>query len=586
MPLQTADDLKEGDVLAGKYRVERVIGVGGMGVVAAALHLELGTVVAIKLLLSAATAPDEAIERFSREARAASRLRGEHAVRVFDVGKHSDGTPYMVMEYLVGEDLDTMVSAKGALEPSTAVGFVLQACEAVAEAHSIGIIHRDLKPTNLFLTRRIDGSLLVKVLDFGIAKRVEAENGVSLTGTLLVGSPPYMSPEQMRASAELDARTDIWSLGICLYELMTGVLPFTGNSALETCASVQKDIPRPAAALRPDIPADLSDVVMRCLRKDPAQRFRDVVALAEALEPFAPASYRGYALRIRRVLGSQVASDGTDARPPAADRDAPTEVISARKTHWRGRLFLGIAAVIALAAALAVWKRPRARGEPVAALAAAPPVQVSGGVTLLPPPPVAEQASTPPPERTDPAPPGGTPAKRPKSPSAAPAGGVHPIVSTLAVPAPSEGSAPEPLVPLPAPPLPSSPAAAVSPATVASAPSVPPRFAIASAHVQIGSPTGVVGSTAINFSRALAKLGPRMTACYREALPRMSAPFDGTASLHVETDEDGVIVGAQMAGPLAAGVGPCIATAVRGVTIPSVDTGRAHADVPLVFTAR
>src|SRR5579859_5464772 len=160
MPLRTAADVKEGDVLAGKYRIERVIGIGGMGVVVSAIHLELGTVVAVKLLVADGGTAPEMVERFSREARAASRLRSEHAVRVFDVGKH-DGTPYMVMEFLAGDDLDAVLARQGALDIATGVGFVLQACEGIAEAHSMGIVHRDVKPKNLFLTRRIDGSSIV-----------------------------------------------------------------------------------------------------------------------------------------------------------------------------------------------------------------------------------------------------------------------------------------------------------------------------------------------------------------------------------------------------------------------------------------
>ena len=362
MPLQTAEDLKKGDVFAGKYRIERVIGVGGMGVVAAAQHLELGTLVAVKFLLSEAAGSDEAIERFAREARAASRLRGEHAIHVYDVGKHSDGTPFMVMEYLVGDDLGSLLSAHGAFDVSMAVGYVLQACEAIAEAHSIGIVHRDVKPTNLFLTQRVDGSPLVKVLDFGIAKRVESQEGTSLTGALIVGSPSYMSPEQMRGSSTVGTRSDIWSIGVCLYELVTGVLPFGGDSPLETCAVVMKDEPAPPTKLRPDIPPAFAQIVMRCLRKDPAERFQDIGALAEALEPFAPPWDRGATLRIRRVLRTPGAVNGSlsfsDLAPTQVHGKSGAAENGRSRRRWPAWLAVAMATV-GMAAAAALWIAPR-----------------------------------------------------------------------------------------------------------------------------------------------------------------------------------------------------------------------------------
>ena len=201
-------------MLAGKYRVERLIGSGGTGVVAQATHLKLERQVALKLLRSEVSDRPEIVARFAREARAAARLKGEHVTRILDVGELDDKTPYLVMEFLEGSDFRALLAEGGRLGITDAVGYVLQACEAVAEAHAAGIVHRDLKPANLFLTHTPDSAPLVKVLDFGISKAVtgvEAEEAVSLTSSASVmGTPLYMSPEQMKNAREVDARTDLW----------------------------------------------------------------------------------------------------------------------------------------------------------------------------------------------------------------------------------------------------------------------------------------------------------------------------------------------------------------------------------------
>ncbi|HTB76104.1 MAG TPA: serine/threonine-protein kinase [Polyangiaceae bacterium] len=212
--------VRQGDILARKYRVERVLGAGGMGVVVAACHLQLHQKVAIKFLLPEALSNAEAVERFAREARAAVKITSEHVARVIDVGTLDTGAPYMVMEFLEGHDLAQWVRLRGSLLLEQAVDFVLQACEALAEAHALGIVHRDLKPANLFIVRGADALHAVKVLDFGISKAAGLE--VALTRTAAVmGSPLYMSPEQMAASRNVDARTNIWAMGIVLYELLT-----------------------------------------------------------------------------------------------------------------------------------------------------------------------------------------------------------------------------------------------------------------------------------------------------------------------------------------------------------------------------
>lgn len=296
--------VKRGDVLGGKYRVEKVLGVGGMGVVVAARHIDLNTQVALKFMLPDALADSEAVERFSREARAAVQLKSEHAVRVTDVGKLKNGAPYMVMELLEGSDLGQMLEKLGTSLPvSDAVDYILQASEAIAEAHSLQIVHRDLKPRNIFVANRPDGRQVVKVLDFGLAKSIQAmssgERALTRT-TAIMGSPQYMSPEQMRASRNVDARTDIWSLGACLYELLTAAPPFDAPTLPELCAMVLTATPKPPHLLAPHVPPGLSAAVIRCLAKEPLERFSDLAELAAAIEPYA--TTKGAAARVHSVL--------------------------------------------------------------------------------------------------------------------------------------------------------------------------------------------------------------------------------------------------------------------------------------------
>ncbi|MFO0547835.1 MAG: serine/threonine-protein kinase [Polyangiaceae bacterium] len=286
----TAQDppVKVGDVLLGKYTVEKIIGAGGMGVVVAVRHRELGELYAMKFMLAGALENQTAVERFVREARAAARLKSEHVAKVHDVGRLDDGAPYMVMEYLSGQDLEALLSKSGPLKPDVAATYVMQACDAIAEAHDAGIVHRDLKPANLFLTRRANGTPCIKVLDFGISKTLTAEETPSMTRTSAVmGSPYYMSPEQMRSSKNVDHRTDIWALGVILYQLSTGRVPFPGETITEVCSGVLADDPAPIMALLPDVPPEFDVLVRRCLQKRPEQRYSSARELAAALAPVA-----------------------------------------------------------------------------------------------------------------------------------------------------------------------------------------------------------------------------------------------------------------------------------------------------------
>jgi serine/threonine protein kinase len=293
-----------GDVLSGKYRVDRILGIGGMGVVVAATHLALDRPVALKLMLPESASSAETTARFIQEARAAADVQSEHVVRVLDVGSLEDGAPFLVMEYLRGSDFARLLRTHGPLPLPDVAGYILQACEAVAEAHALGIVHRDLKPANLFLTTRADGSPLVKVLDFGISKltRSGARRASSLTKSRsILGTPLYMSPEQLRSTRTVGPATDIWSLGCILYELLAGRPAFFAESA-EALGALIATGPTPRIRdVRPEVPGRFEEVIVRCLEKDPEDRIRSIGELAKAIGPFAPADLGSLVVRVGRI---------------------------------------------------------------------------------------------------------------------------------------------------------------------------------------------------------------------------------------------------------------------------------------------
>ncbi len=342
-----------GTILDGKYRVDGPLGKGGMAVVLAATHLQLEQRVAIKLLLPEFAENQQVAARFVKEGRSATKIRSEHVVRILDVGD-GDGRPYLVMEYLDGTDLNVLIEQGGPLPSVLAVDYVLQACEAIAEAHVLGIVHRDLKPANLFLTHRADGTACVKVLDFGISKTLVADKaGVVAPETsplLVMGSPHYMSPEQMQSSRDVDARSDLWSLGAIVHELVAGKPPFQGSTITALCAAIMIEDPPVLTSRHGEVPPELAAVVRQCLEKDPDNRFANVALFAAALAPLGSEAAGVSATCIARVLDASSATVHSMRPPSSAEAPAtPSDTgIRERTRVGAGRHLGGVIVLLAL----------------------------------------------------------------------------------------------------------------------------------------------------------------------------------------------------------------------------------------------
>ncbi len=304
-----------GDLLAGKYRLERQIGRGGMSIVFAARHTTLQQPVAIKFLCLEQDESGAAVARFLHEGRAAAKIRSEHVGRVIDVDVTGAGLPYMVMEYLEGHDLAHLLQQRGPLPVDRAVDYVMQALEAVAEAHTLNIVHRDLKPSNLFVVRRADGKKEIKVIDFGISKSLGDSDHTAFTRPhSLLGSPQYMSPEQALTPTDIDRRTDLWSIGIVLYELLAGACPFEGDTYLEILKKVTAEDPPSLAASCPAVSRELERVVRRCLERDRELRFQQADELARALLPFGSRHAR---ISYDTIVGVSLRQDDKPTSSPA-----------------------------------------------------------------------------------------------------------------------------------------------------------------------------------------------------------------------------------------------------------------------------
>jgi serine/threonine protein kinase len=419
-------ELSSGTTLLGKYRVEEILGTGGMGRVVRAAHLYLNQPVAIKILLPQMAENAETVSRFLREGQSAANLRSEHIARVFDVGM-IDHVPYMVMEYLDGNDLNQILRHHGPQSPPIVCDLMLQACEGIAEAHALGIVHRDIKPSNFFITRKPDGSMLLKILDFGISKT--PVNITELTGTqTVIGTPTYMAPEQMKSGRSADARSDIWSMGIVMYQLLSGRPPFLGESYAELVFKVGADAPPP---IQVPLPAGLGELIFRCLEKDPRQRQQNVGELARMLAPFAsdPIAAAQSAARTTRILQTRASSQGMQGLPvtaggglsgPGPTTPAPLSPAQltpmswppgSTSTHGRGQLTYktrsGRGWVIAGAAVLCIIagsigflissyamdkKKPAAAATTTATTPPPPPTTTT--TTTTPPPPPATTAKT------------------------------------------------------------------------------------------------------------------------------------------------------------------------------------------------
>ncbi|MCC6522308.1 MAG: serine/threonine protein kinase [Polyangiaceae bacterium] len=487
----------EAGALVGGYVVERVIGIGGMAVVAVASHATEHHRVAIKMLLPENSSNKELRTRFEREERTLAQLHSEHVMRFYGGGEH-EKQPYMLVEYLDGSDLGEHIKVKGPLDVEDAVTYVLQTCHALAEAHALGIVHRDLKPANLFLTRRTDGTPCIKVLDFGISKVSDAARGAEdslVTRTRAVmGSPFYMSPEQMLSSKDVDARTDIWSLGVTLYELLTKTLPFAAEDTGAVCQRILQDKPTPLRKLRPTYPAELEAVITRCLERNPKNRFQTISNLAEKLAPLGPPHARFALAAIQALLRPTPSSPGqvgpsednpfeqtllnqdelnaknpqVEAGPPVPARERPGRMSATEDTTMylkkgmgRGRLPLGAVALAAVGAfglgtgfgwVLNLDTDPTHAG---ATVAATPPAAALAPTRTAPSPPAATADPT---EAGEPPtvidlqdlPPAGSEGDVPTPPPGAPGGATArpapkpPTAAMTASTAPAASSAPKP----------------------------------------------------------------------------------------------------------------------------------------------
>jgi serine/threonine protein kinase len=404
--------IQAGRIINGKYQIEGVLGRGGMGVVARGRQLELDRSVAVKFLLRA---PDGSRQnqRFAREGKAIAKMRSEHVVRVFDVGVE-DGVPFIVMEHLQGRDLAGELEA-GPLSVELTVSYVLQACEAIAEAHSLGIVHRDLKPSNLFVAEAVGGRRVLKVLDFGVSKWMPGsmilENDVVTSESSFIGTPGYVSPEQLTHPENVDERTDVWALGVVLYQCLSGKLPFRADSVPELCAQILRSEPEPIDS-RIVIPDGLRQVIARCLCKAIGARYSSAVELARALAPFAPASARGVLESIELLqFGARPPSNPEDASIPSGSRIATTlgftqdasssqsvsEKVTSLAARKRWLVVLAGVILIVVPAFAVLWSRENARhtaAEPSAS-AATPRVVANSNstsaVTQPPPPLLPEQ---------------------------------------------------------------------------------------------------------------------------------------------------------------------------------------------------
>ncbi len=590
-----------GRTIASKFLIEERLGGGAMGQVYRARWIALDKVVALKVMNRELASDPAFVGRFREEARAVSRLEHPNSIRLLDFGAEPDGLLYIAMEYVAGRDLFTVLGDQWPLPARRIVDVLSQVLAALAVAHDMGVLHRDLKPENILVIRgKSDDGVdadIVKVCDFGIAKIVSTEEPAVAAGVgrsrkltapgLIVGTPAYMSPEQARGSP-VDPRSDLYSMGVILYEMLTGQLPFNADTAIGVALQHVNEPPVPPAKFRPGVDPALEAICLKALAKDPAER---------------QASAREMRAALRAAVGVE-ASDRSDpsladTQPPRPRAPSSRLLASATQTPKatvvladpprprtsRG-LWAGLAVAIAAAGVLA-WRARTDGGSrhatPVAAVA-----------------PVVDPAPSPTSPSPAPAPTDPTPAVTitteapPPPPTLAPHRPVHStrpvarrseaVVADL--PAAAAPPTPEPTAPPPAPPPEATVATPAPPPIPTSVAAPPPAFDIATAHLDVGAARNVDGASAANVNKAIAGSARALTRCYLDALPSLNAPAADSATMHVETDENGVITDARVAGPLAGRLGTCFKSAVLGRRIANVDTGSAGADIPLSYRPR
>ncbi len=463
-PVSSWDVPRVGEVVAGKYRILSVLGQGGLAIVLSAMHEQLEERVALKILLPEWSDNEDVVARFLREGRASIKIHSEHVVRIFDVGETDTRAPFIVMEYLDGNDLAKVLTTKGALQIETAVDHIAQACEAMAEAHALSIIHRDLKPANLFLTHRADGSPCVKVLDFGISKigKRHSRTFAMTSPSMVMGSPHYMSPEQLQSSAAADERSDVWALGACLHELLAGEPPFQGDTAPELCAHVLTDAPPQLSALRADVPEGLQATVLTALEKEPSKRFPNVGELAKAIAQYGSPVAVASAERAARVLelsgiartsdAGGVQHDATRVSTSHIREITDSDGYRVRKGH---PVLIGVTLILLLAGLVigalffvkpSLFRGPVVTSPPPAAAAATAAVAPPSSSIEISPPEVAAPKPAPPLPPVPAVPVATT--RRPQVPTVAytapPAEPAIPIATATALPVP-------PAIPTPTP---------------------------------------------------------------------------------------------------------------------------------------
>ena len=423
-----AANTRAGKILGGKYRLVRLLGAGGMGEVYEAQHELIGRRFAIKFLHPQLASNSEVVARFQREAQAAGGLENENIAAVVDAGTSDDGAPYLVMEYLDGEDLAHLLMRGGALPLSRAVFIMIQACRGLAAAHGRGIVHRDLKPENLYICRRNDASDLVKVLDFGIAKlHTGRSTSLTQTGTTM-GTPYYMSLEQARGAKDVDHRTDIYALGVILYEMLSGAKPHPGESYNAILYHVLTQEPAPLDSMRPDLPPGVSAIVQKAMAREPGDRYASVAEFMEALIPFSDRSVTP----LRSQAGLPVVMGATMQSPvslramavPAPLKAETPEIPDDVPAGSRSRVVVWAmsAAAAVLLVVLGLWfglhREPKQQAAAAAPLVIPVPTPAPVPVPVAAPAPAPVEvpaplpAATPPPSAKIESPPGRSPRQR------------------------------------------------------------------------------------------------------------------------------------------------------------------------------